>query len=217
MAPPTSPYCVSADVAALNITAMGNRTDFDDDGDSNVSLARVNTMIGLVSGHLDMQMVSAGYIVPLEVYPDEAWPTHQTTYLQLVSSLGVAAKVFSDLIAPAPHLTRSAGKLGNLYDEQYNLELRKIYNYLEDTTRLRMRANWRAGTPVESVIQVAYGPRTDFEREAFDPTNTLSFEDVTELASRIQQAFKDLQVAWDYGATELSAGGLGLTTYEPIP
>lgn len=216
MAPPTSPYCLSSDVAALNITAMSGRSDFDAT-ESGVKLARVNTMIGLVSGQVDMQMVSAGYVVPLAVFPEETWPTHQTTYLQLVCSLGVAAKVFSDLIAPAPHLTRSGGKLGNLYDEQYNLELRKIYDYRENSTRLRMRANWRPGTPVESIMQPPQGPRTDFERGAFDPTNTLSFEDVTELADRIQQAFKDLQVAWDYGATELDAGGLGLTTYEPVP
>lgn len=211
MVAPTTPWCTSADVAAFNAAFMGGKTDFDTNGP--VKLASVDSMRTLISNHVSMQFQSAGYKIPFQELSGETWLDHQTSYLNLVTVLGISAKLFSSLMNAYPSAVRSGGRLGNILDEQYSLELRKIYNHQTNLSQIRFRAAYWPSTPAEASIKVQFGPISDYARERFDPTRTMGFHDVTELAWGIQKAFKDLRVPWDY-MHELTDQGLGATTYD---
>jgi hypothetical protein len=198
----------------LNITALGGATDFSEESGRTIQKSRVDSLITLVSNYLDMQMAMAGYHIPLEVIAGESWPSHQTTYLQLVCALGVAARIFGHALAPAPTLVRDGGRLGNIFDEQYGTEIRKIYNHNDGSSQIRLRAKWRPHSAAERVMEIPYGPTSDYMQGAFDPTATLTFDDVTERVWAITKAFKDLEVPWDYAYDLGATKGLGATIHE---
>jgi len=194
--PPTAPYCTSAQVAALNPSSLGGKSDFDES--TSPTKAQVESTIGLISIHVESQFAQAGYKVPFEVMDSEDWPSYATTYFAIVAAIGTAARVFGHMLSPAPHLSRSGGRLGNLFDEQYNVELRKIYNYITDQTRIRLRAAYWPNTPAEETMRLPWGPMLDYQEGEYDPTRHLSFYDMTQQVAAIQEHFKSLEVEWDY-------------------
>lgn len=196
MATPTAPYCTTAQVAALNPASLNGKLDFDEISSPNRN--QVSATVDLISAHVESQFAQAGYKVPFEVMDGEEWPPHATTYLSMVAAIGVAARVFGHMIAPAPHLSRSGGRLGNLFDEQYNVELRKIFNYITDKSQIRLRAAYWPNTPAEATMKLPWGPMLDYQEGKYDPERHLSFWDMTLQVASIQNHFKDLNMSWDY-------------------
>ncbi len=216
---PVAPYCTTSDVALLNISQLGGLTDFiDQPGPTTPTLARVTSLITFVSAHIDSQLVSAGYIVPLVEVSGEAWPTHQTTYFKMLCAIGTAAKAFGEVMAPAPYLERGGARVpGNIFEEQFKLEMKRLYNMQGDRTSVRLRANWRPGTPAEVVMKLAAGPTTDFEVGRMDPTDTLPFQEVTDIVFGIQANLSKLRIPWDYMTDlDMTDTSLGATVEENL-
>lgn len=212
MAAPASPYCTSADVAVFNKGILKGQTDFNNETGT-IKKDDVDSMITVIANHVEMQFASAGYKVPFVELSGETWPAFQTGYLNLLVVLGVSAKMFMHLINAYPGAVRSGGRLGNVFDEQYGVELRKIWDWQNGQTQSRLRAQYYIGTPAESILKQQYGMMSDYHLERFDPTRTLSFQDMTDLSYGISLAFKKLEVPWDY-MYELAGRGIGPTVYD---
>jgi len=144
-----------------------------------------------------MQYGQAGYKIPFVVYTGETWPTTQTTFLTFLTCLGVAGYAGGFVLKPAPAVAPgSEGGSGNIFQDLFNRELRKIWD--GRNTHLRWRADFYAGTPAEKAVTQPSGPGTDFTEAKFDPTRYEGLWDVTERMRNVQLEIQDLELEWDY-------------------
>lgn len=194
MTAPSAPYCTSADVAAMNLFGLRNKTDFDNL--TVIKKAEVETLIGLTSAHISIIFQSAGYVVPFQETSDISWPTHQTEYLKLLCALGAAAKVFIDALIPTAFLAQGGAKMGNLFKVQYDEEIAKVYDHKTRETTLQFHAAYRNNTPAFRLMRTPYGPRTDYGTSEINLHNYASFEQVTYSIAAMQEAIQRTQLLW---------------------
>lgn len=195
---PTPPYTTSAMVEyLLRTTLSGNPIGTSTTPDKSM----VDQIITWVCAQIDLQFQSAGYVLPLDVVSGETWPTHQTTYLQLVATLGATAMAGGHALRPAPALGPGRqGGTGNSMQDLYNTELNKIYDPKTGRTTLNYRANYYAGTPAQEALTLPKGPTTDWMEGKYDPYRELCAYDVADrillVQSYMSSSYKNLQ--WDY-------------------
>lgn len=222
MAAPSPPFATSAMVATLLSVKLNKATDF---SSSTIPTdTQVDQFLTWVSGQVEMQFSMAGYKVPLATISGETWPTSQTYYLQLVTTLGAAAMAGGHSQKPAPALAPGSGQRGgsgNILQDLFQGELDKIYRpgrlQNQGVTAIRFRAQYYAGSPAERVVVQPKGPTTDFMEGKFDPMRHLSLWDISDRMLQIQQTMEDLDVNWDYLYNLFSLQkGLGTSNYEGI-
>lgn len=183
MTVPSKPYASSSQVALLIPQLMGSLVDFDDVSTTPRKTA-VDQYLMWVATQIDLQFSQAGYIVPFQVLTDETWPEHQTYFLELLNALGAAALAGGHVLKPAPALSPGRGNsTGNIYQDMYNTELRKIW----DGTRsmIRFRCKSYAGTPAEYSVTEPIGPSLDYMVGKLNPEDFLMFEEYTILKNNI--------------------------------
>jgi len=179
----------------------------------------VDVFIGWVDSAIETQFRLAGYKIPLAELSDEAWPTSQTTYLQMLSSLGTAAMAGGFSMKPAPALAPSqGGGSGNVLQDLYVAELAKIYRPTPNGKGLAasgFRAQYYAGSLAEQTILEPKGPTTDFMEGRFDPMQHLDNWLVADKVLAIQNSMADLAVDWDYMYSLFDISkGFGSSVYE---
>lgn len=183
MALPLKPYATSAQVALLLPQLMNTHTDFDDLNTMPRKTA-VDQYLVWISNEIDLQFQQAGYIIPFQELSGESWPEHQSHYLELIAALGAAALSGGHVLKPAPALTTGRGNSsGNIYQDMYNLELRKIWDGRSSNIRFRCRTY--SGTPAEWSISEPIGPSLDYIVSKMNPEDFLSFSDYTQLRQNI--------------------------------
>lgn len=205
MALPANPYCTSAQVAVMMQATLHGLADFDDI-ETVPTKSAVDTAIGLVSGHIDMRLQMAGYVVPLAVIDGESWPSHQTSYLSFLAALGAVSTV-GYMSVPFPH-DDYTGR--NIFQRLYEEELNAIYIFGRlpgsGGTQSRLRASYYANSPVSLNLKQPRGPQTDFMTGRIDPS---VFLDTYSIADRYYQAMKHVEdFRWDYfwGAFDIEVG-----------
>jgi hypothetical protein len=209
----TSPYTTAAAVKFLLQTplakqSIGVSTTPDTD--------TVTQAINWISAEIDTRLAAAGFVVPLVEVSGETWPTHQTTYLGLIATLGAAAMAGGFALSPAPALAPGKqGAGGNRLYTLYQAELDRIYNMQTGKTGLAFRANYYAGTPAQIAITEPRSPTTDFMEGYFDPLRQYDSFDIADRILAIQDSMKDLQLHWDYvyGLFDIDKG-FGTSVYE---
>lgn len=180
---PSKPYCTTAQVALLLPALLNKNTDFDEINTTPKKSA-VTQYSTWVSNQIDLQFQMAGYMVPFQELTDEAWPTHQTHYLELLAALGVAALTGGHVLKPAPAVTPGRGNSsGNIFQDMYNTELRKIWDGTNSFIRFRCR--FYSGTPAEKSMVEPTGPGLDYMMGKMNPEDFLMFEDYTFLKKSI--------------------------------
>lgn len=212
--PPVSPYATSSMVAGLLPNLTLGATDFSES--TRPTRAEVLTIIGWVSAQIDGQFSQAGYRLPFQAITGEEWAAWQTTYVQMVTSLGSAAYVGGHVLKPAPASSASrGGSTGSVFQDLFNAELLKIFDLRTQRTALRFRAAYYTGTPAELVLTEPLGPTTDFVEGYVDPQRHLGFHDMTDQFRGIQKAVEDAGLSWDYlyGIFSLNRG-VGTTIYD---
>lgn len=216
MAAPSPPFATSAAVAAMMPTTVHGASDFDDVGGTVPTKSAVTTVINLISSQVEMQFQMAGYVVPLAVVSGESWPSSQTTYLQLVTTLGAAAMAGGHGMKPLPALGPGrTGGTGNIFQDLYEKELRKIYDQRTNRTYLHFRADYYAGSAAEKAILTPKGPTTDFLEGKHDPMRYLSNWEITDKILDIQRSMSELEISWDYLYSVFSINkGFGTSEYE---
>lgn len=167
---------------------MNGAVDFNDstalDEATTVRKSAVDQYLVWISNELDLQFQQAGYVVPFVQLSDESWPEHQTHYLELVTALGAAALTGGHVLKPAPALSPSRGNsTGNIYQDMYNTELRKIWDGVNSYIRFRCKAY--AGTPAQISITEPQGPYLDYMAAQMNPEDFLMFWDYTQLRKNI--------------------------------
>ena len=220
MAVPSPPFATSAMVAAFLTVKLNSASDFS--ANTIPTDTAVDQMLTWVSSQVEMQFSMAGYKVPLATISGETWPTSQTYYLQLTTTMGAAAMAGGHTQKPAPALapgTGQRGGSGNVLQDLFQKELDKIYRpgRLQDqgVTTLRFRAQYYAGSPAERVVVQPKGPTTDFMEGKFDPMRHLSLWDISDRILQIQATMEDLDVNWDYLYSLFDLDkGLGTSVYE---
>lgn len=187
MSIPTKPYATSAQVAMLLPNLMNGAVDFSDSTGNDATAVRkasVDQYLVWISNELDLQFQQAGYVLPFQELSDESWPEHQTHYLELVTALGAAALTGGHVLKPAPALSTGRGNSsGNIYQDMYNTELRKIWDTVHSYVRFRARAY--AGTPAQISITEPQGPYLDYQAAMMNPEDFLLFWDYTTLRKNI--------------------------------
>ena len=210
MSAPTAPYATSAQVAVLLTNLLKGGADFTTG--TTPTKAMVDSVILWVSSQVDMQFGAAGYKVPFVEISGETWPTSQTQYLALITSLGSAAYVGGHILKPAPAVNAgSPGGAGNVFQDLFDKQLKRIFDEDSERTRLRFRADFYAGTPAENALTQPSGPTTDFMEGYYDLSSHQTLWDFTQTMREIQETLRDYQIPWNYmwgyGGFEV---GLGL-------
>lgn len=189
---PSKPYASSSQVALLIPNLMNSLTDFDDINTTPKKTA-VDQYLVWVANEIDMQFSQAGYIVPFQELSGESWPEHQTYFLELLNALGAAALAGGHTLKPAPALSPGRGNsTGNIYQDMYNLELRKIWDNTK--SMIRFRCKTYAGTPAEWSITEPTGPSLDYMVGKMNPEDFLMFQEYTTLRAGITD-----YIAYSYG------------------
>lgn len=197
MTAPAAPFTTSAAVAFLVGVTLKGGTDFT--AQTTPTSTLVDQAILWISAQIELQFSMAGYVMPLTEISGETWPTAQTRWLQMVSSLGAAAMAVGYAQKPAPALApgRQSGS-GNVLQDLYNTELAKIYDMKLNRTFLRFRADYYASTPAEAALIVPRGPTTDYLEGRYDPMRYLGLFDVADRVLAIQRSMTDSRISWDY-------------------
>lgn len=214
MAVATAPYTTSAAVAIMMNVPLKGGTDFANDGTTVPTKTAVETMIGWISSQIDLQFSMAGYILPFAALTDESWPTTQTTYLQLIATLGTAAMAggYSQKPLPAVSPGRTGGT-GNVLQDLYLAELKKIFDPQFNRTSLNFRSTYRIGTPAQIALTDPRGPTTDFLEGHYDPYRQLDNWDIAQNILDIERGMRDMSISWDYLYRVLNRG-FGSSSYE---
>lgn len=197
MAAPGAPFTTSAAVSFLLGVTLKGGTDVT--AESTPSKALVDQAILWVSAQIELQLSMAGYLLPLAEISGETWPSAQTTYLQMVASLGAAAMAGGYAQKPAPALSPGRqGGSGNMLQDLYKAELDKIYDAKNNRTWLRFRADHYASTPAETALVVPKGPTTDYLEGRYDPMRYLNSFDAADRIMAIQKSMEYSGISWDY-------------------
>lgn len=180
---PSKPFASSSQVALLLPNLMNTLTDFDDTN-TTIKKSAVDQYLMWIATEIELQFSQAGYVVPFAEISGESWPEHQTYFLELLNALGAAALSGGHVLKPAPALTPGRGySTGNIYQDMYNLELRKIWD--GKYSQIRFRCKTYAGTPAEYSITEPIGPSLDYMVGKMNPEDFLLFEDYTYLKNSI--------------------------------
>jgi hypothetical protein len=186
---------------------------------SRVPKDTVDQFILWVSASIDMQLSQAGYVIPLQDLAGEAWPIHQTAYLQLATCVGTISLISPALLpAPASGPGRS-GSSGNVFRDLYQAELNRIWDKQTNNTQLRLRAKFYLGTPAEKAITEPTPPKADFSRQLSESGNSdrsrrMYFWDYTLLENRLMESFKQNSFNWlDLTGVD---GTLQQLSYSPV-
>ncbi len=182
MTAPTSPYCTSADVAALLPNLINWQEDF-----STATTPTKIAVTGLISrwaAKVDMAFAAQGYYVPFEEYESEDWPAWQTGMLLLMNSLAVAGAISGPVVKPAPAIGSKKG-----YDDNpYTAEFRDLLNNVKENG-LGFRARVRVGSPAEQWVESPSGPITDYLLGYIDESNWQTITEYTGLIERVRQEY----------------------------
>lgn len=216
MAAIAPPFTTSAAVAMLMSVTLKTATDFTTT--TFPTLAMVNQFISWVSSQMELQFSMAGYVVPFTEVSGETWPTSQTTYLQLVATLGTVAMAGGFAQKPLPAIAPGrAGGSGNVFQDLYNAELLKIYDPQTKQTYLNFRSGYRIGSPAQVALTDPRGPTTDFLEGYYDSFRYYDNWHIANKIMAIQMTFEDMDINWDYmyGLAGFNRG-LGTSAYESI-
>ncbi len=214
--PPVSPYATTSMVAGLLPNLTLGATDFSEA--SRPTKAEVITIISWISAQVDSRFSQAGYILPFLAIAGEDWVAWQTPYLQMITALGAAAYVGGHVLKPAPAATTGRqGSTGSIFQEQFNIELTRIFDNRVQRSGLRFRAQHYSGTAAEYVLTEPLGPTTDFLEGYLDPQRHLDMWDATEQFRGVQKAIIDAGLSWDYlyGLFGLNRG-IGTLIYDRL-
>lgn len=197
MAVITKPYANSMQVGVLVPNLLKGGDDFDY-VETFPKKGQVETVLHWISNQIDNQFAQAGYIMPFQVIDEESWPDHQTFYLEMITALGTAAYVGQWILNPAPALNTGRNvNTGNVYQNMFNEELKKIYNPANPFgTRsiIRFRAKTYSGTEAEYSVREPVGPSLDYMVGKMNPEDALSFLYYTDLKHNLQ-----MSVELEYG------------------
>lgn len=214
MTAPVSPWTTSEAVAFLMGVTLKTGTNFTTT--TNPTLAAVTQFISWISSQIELQFSMAGYILPLAEIADETWPTSQTTYLQLIATLGTVAMAGGFAQKPLPAIAPGrSGSSGNVFQDLYNAELAKIYNPQTNATYLNFRATYRVGSPAQIACSDPRGPMTDFMEGYYDPMRHYDNYQIADKILAIQQSLGDMDISWDYMYRVLNRG-FGTSIYESV-
>ena len=200
MTAPTSPYgCESSHVAAFATIILRKQTDFHADTPS--TKTAVDAMIGMIASQVDMALQSAGYIMPIAEIEGETWPDHQTSWLRMIIAMGTAAFAVGHVLKPAPALSPSRpGSTGNLFQDLFNFEIKKIWNPATQEASSRLRAQTYPMSPAQLAITNPVAPMTDWSEGKFDYARHADFYDVADTMHRInvQLSSRYNTFRWDH-------------------
>lgn len=182
MTTPTSPYCTSADVAALVPQLIHAGIDFST-ATQPVKVV-VDRFITWIAGQINQAFSSVGYYVPFQEISGETWQDSQTAMLELMNSFGAAGLITGPVVKPAPAMGRDSGRSDNFYTAAYKEFL--------DSIKLNgagFRANYRAATKAEDFCRTARGPITDHLLGYFDPTRFQTVGEYTNMIETIREVY----------------------------
>lgn len=189
---PTSPYTTATKVSYLHISLFKGVPP---SPSSTPTEIQVNQAIAWAAAQLEMTYAQVGYVIPFVDFLGEAWPAHQTTYLDIVNGLGAAGFVGGHMLRPAPAIGPGKGQqFGNLYQELFDKELQAIIK----GKGKRFRANYYAGTPAEQMLCDPEGPRLDFMDQVHDPARYVGIWGLVDLFGEFREDIADLDLDWDF-------------------
>lgn len=204
--PPSAPYCKADDVAFLLKSLLSPNTKFNTGTEPDEDTA--DQAIVLISGRVEQQFRSAGYIIPFVSLPSEEWPASQTTYLKMVTMLGSAAYLGGHILAPLP--TRQGRSSGgeNSLQALFMQELERIYNYDRvngvEKSLSRFRALAYNNTPAQKSIADPLGPMSEaayLNRQ--DPTRSYTMKVLADLFFDLKKIFEVYKSDWRYAVEVL--------------
>lgn len=176
----------------------------------------VDYYITLIQSQVDIQFRAAGYYIPFQVISGETWPDSQTNYLDFVTTMGAAAFAGGWALKPAPALDRSrSGGTGNVFQDLFDAELVRIYDYRANVSSIRFRALYYPDTAAEKAVEDPRSPTTEFLESKYDPYRYMNTHDLADKIMAIEQSMMDLEVNWDYTYSLFDIDkGFGTSIYE---
>jgi len=189
----TSPFTTSDKVALFVQNMINHNPDFTKL--TTVSKDTIDQFIEWVDSAILMHFSQAGWKVPFEAVG--VWPSHQSTYVELVSTLGVVS-MLKPATKPAPGLGPGReGSAGNIFDNLYKTELEKIYS--NGTTKLHFTAAYWRGTPAEYISTEPMAPLSNAYLNNLDPHKTASFTDYVNFLANCREGLVryGLQSSWE--------------------
>lgn len=204
--PPTTPYCTPDQVAFLVKSLLSPNTKFNTG--TSPSVDNAEEAIELISAQVEQQFRTAGYIIPFLPLPQEEWPTSQTVYLRMITSLGSAAYVGGHILAPLPIRQGKSSGGENSLQGLYMQELERIYRYdrvlgTEKATS-RFRAMAYNNTPAQRSIAEPIGPISEaayLQRQ--DPTRSYTMKILGDLFFDLKGLFEQYGASWRYAVEVL--------------
>jgi len=190
--PPTSPFCTAAQISYLCQNLFRGQTPT---SGTPVTVEVIEDyIIPWVDSMIEMQFQSVGYKVPFLTLAGEAWPTHQTTWLQFISATGGAAMAGGYILKPAPAM--APGRVGSpkgVYAQMIDELMREITK-----SGFHFRAQYYDRTKAEKWLATPYGPRTDFWQDLWDPTRYELVRGYTKIISELFDDMQEMDINWDY-------------------
>lgn len=196
MTVPTSPYGVTDEMVALFMkNLLYGATKFTKD--SALPKTTINQFISWATASVELKFSEAGFILPFVELTDETWPTHQTTYLQLVICIGVASWI-NPALKPAPAMGQgSSGSSETVFGALFKEELKRIYDGTKHA--IRFRSQYYLGTPAEKALTEPHAPLSDWLENKVDKTKYMGLYDYTELMhDTVNVEVMNLNTKWDY-------------------
>jgi hypothetical protein len=189
MAAPERPYATSDMVALFQQNLLVKATDFSPI--TPLPKTTIDQYIQWVSVQVELKFSEAGFYLPFAVISGETWPEHQTSYLQLLTCLGVSSLISAGL-RPAPALgPGQPATSGNIFQDKFNNELMRIYDPVTKIHNIRFRANYMLGTAAEKSLTEPAPPATILNE---GETNKVKWTNLNQYTCLAEELKHQLQV-----------------------
>lgn len=193
MAAPTSPYCESADVAALLPNLLNQASDFSIS--TTPTKTAVENLISKWANRVDLAFAAVGYYVPFQEIDDEDWADWQTGVLLLMNAVAVAGALTGPIMKPAPAIGNRQGST----DNPFTAEFKELVGEIKETG-LGFRAAARVGTRAEEFISAPIGPMTDYLMGYVDRSQWATTGEYTAAVEIVRRRYQvsGMRWAWDH-------------------
>ena len=202
MAVPTSPFCVSADVAPYLAVRLKGAGDFVD-GVTAPSKANVDIFIANIATQILARFRLAGYVIPITA--SGTWPSEQTDFLKVLNVMGACALMTSPFIE---NPGRRSGD-GNSFEIIYQSGLSDIYDKENKIAGPFFGCSFRSATAANKAVVDPALPTTSHLLEMYDPARHAGFQYWTDKSREMQDYMEDtlkIKHNFDYDLNDLNKG-----------
>lgn len=199
MAAPTTPYVTGALASTMAKSMFRGQAP---SAATVISDTEMDQLVLWTDAIINGDFADLGYKIPFVALSGETWPTWQTTYLQIYSTVGAMSVATGYMLLPAPaRRPTDVGGVQNAWATVFTRMSERVQK-----RGLRFRGQYYRGTQAEQFIADPQAPRTDFQVEAYDPSRYELLELYTDRMVAFFSDIRAMNIDTDYVRWLLESG-----------